>query len=232
MKPKTIRLPEIGNVNERVTASRHRTSKHGNSEPRPIAFGEGVPFPIKWTELPEGNAKYQAYLCSREWSEKKQPVLDRCGGMCERCHVNEVVCVHHLTYEHKYDERPEELAAWCKGCHDFTHGKSNYDPAAQLTADRPLSDICIDGATEGWAGKSVIVCPHRNCDCGNVHFTSVDLRDGDDDYKAGWEGRGDLIVIPMWCEGGHEWELCFGFHKGTTVSFTRNLKESSYLQDD
>jgi hypothetical protein len=37
-------------------------------------------------------------------------------------------CVHHLTYARKYRERIEDLAGWCNQCHDFTHGKSDYDP--------------------------------------------------------------------------------------------------------
>ncbi|MBA3474289.1 MAG: hypothetical protein H0T57_13865 [Rubrobacter sp.] len=44
---------------------------------------------------------------------------------------------------------------------------------------------------------------------------------GQDAYEAGWGGRGNLLVVPVWCEEGHEWEMCFGFHKGETFSFVR-----------
>ena len=44
---------------------------------------------------------------------------------------------------------------------------------------------------------------------------------GHDDYQAGWGGRGDLIVVPVWGECEHRWELCFGSHKGETFAFVR-----------
>jgi hypothetical protein len=44
---------------------------------------------------------------------------------------------------------------------------------------------------------------------------------GRDNYEAGWGGRGDLIIIPVWCELEHVWQLCFGQHKGATFVFVR-----------
>ena len=44
---------------------------------------------------------------------------------------------------------------------------------------------------------------------------------GEDHYEAGWGGRGDLLVVPMWCEHEHTWEICLGSHKGETFSFVR-----------
>lgn len=44
---------------------------------------------------------------------------------------------------------------------------------------------------------------------------------GNDNYAAGWEGRGDLLMIPIEGECGHLWEICFGFHKGETFVFVR-----------
>jgi hypothetical protein len=43
---------------------------------------------ILWQAMPDGPEKYQAYLCSREWAERKEAVKKRCGGICERCHTN------------------------------------------------------------------------------------------------------------------------------------------------
>jgi Fe-S cluster assembly scaffold protein SufB len=59
----------------------------------------------------------------------RRQVLDRCGGICERCDSNRADCVHHLTYARKYSERLEDLAGWCNACHEFTHGKCDFDPA-------------------------------------------------------------------------------------------------------
>jgi hypothetical protein len=44
---------------------------------------------------------------------------------------------------------------------------------------------------------------------------------GRDNYEAGWGGRGDLVIIPVWGECEHRWELCFGAHKGETFCFVR-----------
>lgn len=85
--------------------------------------------PTDWKEITgDSKEKYGLYLCSREWSELKRAVHERAGGKCERCRVNGIDAVHHLTYERKYRERLEDLQANCNGCHDFTHGKSNVDP--------------------------------------------------------------------------------------------------------
>lgn len=83
--------------------------------------------------------------------------------------------------------------------------------------------------------KSVI-CPV----CGDdyIHFgeTKVFERDdkvvlGDYWYDVGWEGRGDLLVIPMWGECGSRWEICFGHYKGNTATFIRLVEpcEQSYV---
>jgi hypothetical protein len=84
---------------------------------------------MEWKSMPDGKEKYNAYLCSREWSVLKEAVKERSRGVCERCNANQMDHVHHLTYIRKYRERIEDLRAMCKGCHDFTHGKSDYDPA-------------------------------------------------------------------------------------------------------
>ena len=73
--------------------------------------------------------KYQRYLCSREWSEKRELVRQRSGGKCERCKRNPMDACHHLTYIRKYNEDLEDLQAICNACHEFTHGKTDFDPA-------------------------------------------------------------------------------------------------------
>lgn len=75
--------------------------------------------------------KYGQYLCSREWAEKRQAVINRCRGVCERCRVNPVANVHHLTYVRKYNERLEDLQGLCRGCHEFIHAKSTVDMKKQ-----------------------------------------------------------------------------------------------------
>lgn len=89
---------------------------------------------MRWKGMNDGKKKYAAYLCSREWSVLKEAVKRRSGGMCERCMVNPMDHVHHLTYERKYAEELEDLQACCKQCHEFIHAKSDVDPAD----DRPI----------------------------------------------------------------------------------------------
>jgi len=78
----------------------------------------------------------------------------------------------------------------------------------------------------------VIVCPV--CGFDYNHFDSPEEDDGEDGYQADWEGRGDLIKIPFWCECGSRWELCLGFHKGNTHSFARiieSCEEKGFLTE-
>lgn len=81
-----------------------------------------------WRNIADDREKYAAYLCSREWSVKKEAVKQRCGGICERCKALPVDHVHHLTYARKYHEELEDLQGRCKPCHEFEHGKDDFDP--------------------------------------------------------------------------------------------------------
>jgi hypothetical protein len=75
-----------------------------------------------------------------------------------------------------------------------------------------------------------VVCPA----CGFEYTRAGTPRvvDGEDDYRAGWGGRGDLIVIPFVGECGHSWELCFGFHKGNTMAFVRDIESAGDEGED
>jgi hypothetical protein len=68
-------------------------------------------------------------------------------------------------------------------------------------------------------GNISVKCPV----CGSEYVSVSNMREvsGEDNYKAGWLGRGDLNVIGFSGECGHEFELCFGFHKGNTAAFCR-----------
>lgn len=72
---------------------------------------------------------------------------------------------------------------------------------------------------------SIITCPY--CGYDYNHPMEPNIINGEDDYKADWGGRGDLIVIPFMGECGHNWELCIGFHKGQAFAFARmNWKDT------
>lgn len=83
---------------------------------------------MRWQDIENEKEKYAAYLCSREWSETKNAIRARCHGKCERCLRFNMESVHHLTYIRKFFERLSDLQAVCNQCHEYIHGKSNYDP--------------------------------------------------------------------------------------------------------
>lgn len=74
--------------------------------------------------------RYQRYLCSPEWWAKRNAVMERARGLCERC-GREAEQVHHLTYARKYDERLDDLLAICGRCHNAIHNPvaSTPEPA-------------------------------------------------------------------------------------------------------
>jgi hypothetical protein len=73
--------------------------------------------------------KYQEYLASREWAEKREAVRERSGDRCERCGGPQQA-VHHLTYERIGHELLEDLQAVCDPCHEYLSAKREDDPAA------------------------------------------------------------------------------------------------------
>lgn len=84
----------------------------------------------------------------------------------------------------------------------------------------PISKILRDVSQEWgdeWSAK--LTCPQ----CGSLEQltgTPFEL-DSSDSYGAGWDGRGNLLIVPIEGECGHKWDFCFGFHKGQTVVFAR-----------
>lgn len=97
----------------------------------------------EWRSITDERKKYKAYLCSREWAERREAVRERSGDICERCEVLPQDAVHHLTYENKYDEPLKDLQAICTPCHEFTHGKSEFDPLPNARFIEWLSIPCI-----------------------------------------------------------------------------------------
>jgi hypothetical protein len=73
-----------------------------------------------------------------------------------------------------------------------------------------------------WAGEPAVKrlrCP----ECADTYqgTAAPQTVTSEDDYSAGWGGRGPVLVVPMVGNCGHAWALCFGFHKGETFAFVR-----------
>ena len=81
----------------------------------------------------------------------------------------------------------------------------------------------IDHEDPGWGDESrLLKCPV--CAFDYTHVEPPYLKDGGDNYEAGWNGRGDLAVVPVWSECGSKWQVCIGFHKGQSAIFTRVIE--------
>jgi hypothetical protein len=66
-------------------------------------------------------ARYAEYLQSDEWRERRALVLERAEGLCEGCREKPATQVHHLTYDHIFNELLFELVAVCDDCHEHIH---------------------------------------------------------------------------------------------------------------
>lgn len=64
---------------------------------------------------------YQEYFTSYEWNEKRNSVIARCNGICEKCHTNKVIHIHHLTYIDFGNESLDQLMGLCEKCHQSYH---------------------------------------------------------------------------------------------------------------
>lgn len=67
---------------------------------------------------------YRSYLRSPEWEVKRQSVISRAGGRCEKCgNYGRRIDAHHLpgSYSRIPHELPWDLAALCYECHKGEH---------------------------------------------------------------------------------------------------------------
>ena len=92
------------------------------------------------------------------------------------------------------------------------------EDAALFKLDHTLEHDALIGVGPQWSAR--LRCPI--CADTYQHVTSSWQHiAGRDNYEAGWGGRGDLVILPLWGECGHRWELCLGAHKGETFVFIR-----------
>lgn len=95
------------------------------------------------------NAKYQAYLFSEEWKNRRSKVFKRAQGLCEGCLDARATEVHHLSYAHVFDELLFELVALCDECHRKTH---RFEPVTELEWEEKACAGCRWGSWEGDLG--------------------------------------------------------------------------------
>lgn len=64
---------------------------------------------------------------SKKWQRKREEVIARAGGMCERCHENFGRHVHHLFYgKVRGDEPLHWLQLVCLDCHGLYHPERDF----------------------------------------------------------------------------------------------------------
>lgn len=74
--------------------------------------------PYTWQDA--WNDLYHAYLRSPVWRAKRTAAVHACNGLCS-C-GKPVDDVHHLTYDHVFNEPLHDLLAVCRACHQRLHG--------------------------------------------------------------------------------------------------------------
>ena len=84
-----------------------------------------------WRVYEEKNAtrrqRYNAYLQTDAWRNKRAQALARDHGVCQGCLQRPATEVHHLTYAHLEDELLFELLSVCGDCHARIHANKVAD---------------------------------------------------------------------------------------------------------
>ena len=96
--------------------------REGASDPR--SMPASVDAEGAWLDERAGSwwSKYGAYLKSSQWLALRRAVLDRDNGKCQACLSEKATEVHHLTYDHVFNEPLFDLVSVCEGCHaKITH---------------------------------------------------------------------------------------------------------------
>jgi hypothetical protein len=80
--------------------------------------------------------EYAQYLASEDWQQRRKDVIANAGHQCERCDLPRWVArlvydqdlhVHHLNYQNRGNEQPEDLEVLCRRCHEIeTFGRSDF----------------------------------------------------------------------------------------------------------
>lgn len=80
----------------------------------------------KRQESDEWWAKYEEYMASDTWQNKRLRVLARDNHLCQACCIRRAVQVHHLTYKHFRDEPLFDLISVCYRCHRRLHRDKEF----------------------------------------------------------------------------------------------------------
>jgi 5-methylcytosine-specific restriction endonuclease McrA len=85
--------------------------------------------------------KYNQYLSSNIWKEKRKLIFDRDNNICQICKTEPSSEVHHLTYQNVYNEPLEDLIAICSPCHRKKHDKPTLNELNQGCSEEGKSQV-------------------------------------------------------------------------------------------
>lgn len=114
---------------------------------------------------------YRAHLQSPEWRVMRRLKLEDAGYRCQVCNGDELLQVHHRTYDRLGRERFQDLTVLCDACHAKHHDKLPklpqpalrvVEPPAEPLADLPsMDDVRRD---QRWR-QDRIAASQQNCLC-------------------------------------------------------------------
>lgn len=76
------------------------------------------------------HSKYTDYINnSLKWQKIRAAILERDKHRCQKCKKNYDLHVHHITYDHLFNEEnyPQDLITLCKNCHKALHDSDDKD---------------------------------------------------------------------------------------------------------
>ena len=129
--------------------------------------------------------RYDEYLNSDAWAQRRLKVLKRANGQCEGCGDRKATQVHHLTYKNVFNEFLFELVAVCSECHAGLHPEkadSQDEELAWEWSDGFPCDACRCSTEEGnrkWCGKFdmlAVAALAPDGECGPKHKELEPLR--------------------------------------------------------
>ncbi len=77
--------------------------------------------------------RYDEYIQSEEWAERRSDYFLRHRRSCRACGARKDIHLHHHTYDRLFSELDEDLVALCDGCHKQVHDIHNSDRRRSLT---------------------------------------------------------------------------------------------------
>lgn len=91
---------------------------------------------------------YDSYIKSRHWKIIRDQLISLservCQGCAHRIPNDKGIWVHHISYDHRGEERYEDLEVLCYRCHRKRHADVKWASRKSPTSSLPSSGISAD----------------------------------------------------------------------------------------